>query len=319
MFHRVLARADVRWASADPEYTLSDELFDRALAFFGEHYHPVSEADVLAARERKRALPDCPLLITFDDGWADNADYALPLLAARKMPALLFTVSDAVGQTNAFWQERVVGAWLSGAVTAEGCARAWGAIEASPALSFARLDDVRRLVTRLERAGPDARAAALSALGLPEGGPRQMVSPADVARLVRGGVAIGSHGQTHEPLDRARDGACELARSRDALGALLGSPPRSMSFPHGRHTRALVAAAHEGGYSLCFTSHPSLDDADRIPGLLGRIGFTTESVTDERGRFREEQLALLLFRGRRGTVPETWAPGDGRARARVAG
>jgi hypothetical protein len=32
------------------------------------------------------------------------------------------------------------------------------------------------------------------------------------------------------------------------------------------------------------------------PAVLGRVGFTGETITDERGRFAPERLALHLFR-----------------------
>jgi hypothetical protein len=47
-----------------------------------------------------------------------------------------------------------------------------------------------------------------------------------------------------------------------------------------------------------FTSDPVLTPfgAGGLPTLLGRIGFTTATVTDESGQFRPELLALWLFR-----------------------
>ena len=92
MFHRVIDPADPRWASCDPDYTLDAALFERCLAFFSRHYNVVSAADVLAARKGGASLPPRALLITFDDGWKDNADFALPRLRKANMPALLFVV-----------------------------------------------------------------------------------------------------------------------------------------------------------------------------------------------------------------------------------
>ena len=74
MFHRVLPAGDPRWARTDPEYALSVERFDQCLAFFAAHYNVVSLETLLAARRGRAALPERPLLITFDDGWSDNAE-----------------------------------------------------------------------------------------------------------------------------------------------------------------------------------------------------------------------------------------------------
>jgi hypothetical protein len=79
-FHRVIAATDPRWQTCDPLYTVSDRLFDQCLQFFARHYSVVSLADLEKARESGDELPACPLLITFDDGWADNFTFALPAL-----------------------------------------------------------------------------------------------------------------------------------------------------------------------------------------------------------------------------------------------
>ena len=114
MFHRVLDPADPRWNSCDPDYTLPVDLFIHSLEFFRRHYNVVSMEDVLAARHGRKRLPPRPLLITFDDGWADNADFALPQLHERALPALMFVVADAVGARQPFYQERIFSAWRRG-------------------------------------------------------------------------------------------------------------------------------------------------------------------------------------------------------------
>ena len=113
MFHRVLAPSDPRWATADPEYSLRDDLFADCLAFFKRHYHVVALDDVLAARAGGPPLPPRPLLITFDDGWSDNEEFALRHLRRAGLPALLFVVADVVGRKEPFYQERLVGAWIA--------------------------------------------------------------------------------------------------------------------------------------------------------------------------------------------------------------
>lgn len=318
MFHRVLSPTDPRWATADPDYTISDRHFDDCLSFFAEHYRIVSLDDVRAARAGRRRLPERPLLITFDDGWSDNEEYALPLLRRRAMPALMFVVSEAVGREPPFWQEQLIGAFLGRRLDRGACGTLWrgagGAADREP--HWTTLGHLRVLISRLEGLTEAARALLLAPLAdeLAPRGERHMVTAEQVRRLRDGGVAIGSHGRTHTPLDRAADSKGELDGSRAALGAILGDPraATSLSFPHGRHTAEVVRQAHDKGYELLFTSYPSLNATEdgRCPALLGRRGIDTDAITDERGRFRAEQLALLLFRSPHAAVPATWAPGQ---------
>lgn len=96
MLHRVLDRADPDFASADPAWTLSLSLFEQLLDFVVRHYSVVSLGDVISAQEGVRPLPQRALLITFDDGWADNLRYAAPVLRRMGLPAVVFAVPAAI-------------------------------------------------------------------------------------------------------------------------------------------------------------------------------------------------------------------------------
>jgi peptidoglycan/xylan/chitin deacetylase (PgdA/CDA1 family) len=54
--------------------------FRRQLAYFRGHYHFVSIENVVAAAEEHIALPERPLLLTFDDGYMDHYTHAFPIL-----------------------------------------------------------------------------------------------------------------------------------------------------------------------------------------------------------------------------------------------
>lgn len=306
MFHRVLSVTDPRWRTADPEYTLRDDLFAECVAFFQRHYHVVSIDDVLAARRGTTRLPPHPLLITFDDGWSDNVEFALPHLRRAGVPALLFVVADAIDRDTPFFQERLVAAWRSGRLTPDGAAQLWRAAvadgSASPPFAAVPRDDLgplRQLITRLEQLESEPRAALLSPLAdVLADGVCHMVTSAQLATLAAASVAIGAHGKSHTPLTRAADLDAELGGARAAIAACTGSaPPVTMSFPHGAHTPELVDRARAAGYELLFTSVPDLPPAGGGGSVaLGRVGFTGATITDRHGRFAPELLALHLFR-----------------------
>ncbi len=303
MFHRVLAPSDPRWATADPEYSLRDDLFADCLAFFKRHYHVVTVDDVAAARRGGPALPTRPLLITFDDGWSDNEEFALRHLRRAGLPSVMFVVADVVGRREPFFQERLVGAWRAGRLDAAGATALWqatgGDLAAAP--RFGGRDDLeplRAVITRLEGLAPRARDALLAALApILDDGVRYMVTADQLRNLAGHFVTIGAHGKTHTPLTRAPDLAAELSGARTVLAGHVGAAPSTMSCPHGAHDAAVAAAAHRAGYELVFTSVPELPPAAGTgPGVLGRVGFTGDTITDRRGRFAPERLALHLFR-----------------------
>jgi len=285
MFHRVLSAGDPRWTGADPEYTLETSLFEQCIEFLQQHYNFVSLQDVLDARANLRPLPDRALLVTFDDGWADNAEYALPILHAKRIPAVMFVVADAVGTQQPFWQERLRSAELRG-FAAPPPFDSWSAVHA--ALQAMPADHRSQWMLEHDEALDDAQ--------------RQMVDLADLVNLQDGGVALGLHGKSHVPMREAADLHAELEGARETLGNLLAeagrpAPSATMSFPHGSYDAIVADKARAAGYQLAFTSVPGLNAIDPSPSwLLARTGFEAAAVTDMEGRFRPYLLALYLFR-----------------------
>lgn len=306
MFHRVLDPGDPRWASCDPDYTLPVGVLARSLEFFKRHYNVVSLAQVLEARRGGKPLPPRALLITFDDGWADNADYALPELRRAGLPALLFVVADAVGRRQPFYQERLIAAWRRGALQLDALASALA--RAAPEQQTVKMtagqdiDRLRALIGRIEKLAPERRETMLAPFEATlDDGLRHMVEVSDLRTLEQGGVALGLHGKTHVPMTSPfADLEIELDGARSRLADLLGTAgmrAESMSFPHGAHDRDIAQRASDAGYELVFTSVPVLNPSRPRPGwLLGRTGFEMDNVVDHRGRFRADWLALYLFR-----------------------
>lgn len=304
MYHRVIAPTDPRFATCDPEYSLSAPLFEDTLRFFRKHYHVISMDQLLAAADGRGRLPERPLLITFDDGWADNHHFCTQALERAGLPATLFVVSDAVDTAAPFWQEKLVIAWRRGALTVEQCRALWrdagGEPIKAPPFSIDRddLEPLRGLIARLELLDHHARDALLAPLaGVFDDGVRHMIDGDELRAMAAGPFTIGGHGKTHTPLLRAEDPDHELSACRAALAERLGAPPSTMSFPHGSHSPALVDAAHRAGYHLVFTSVSELaPTTGRLASCLPRVGFTEDGITDDRGAFAPEELALLLFR-----------------------
>ena len=47
-------------------------------------------------------------MVTFDDGWADNYDYAYPILKRYGIPATIFLTTDFVQEGKPFWHTRLI-------------------------------------------------------------------------------------------------------------------------------------------------------------------------------------------------------------------
>jgi len=301
MFHRVLDPADPRAAGADPDYTVSATLFGEALAFFRQHYNVVDLAAVRAAHVGGPRLPPHALLITFDDGWADSAQVALPALRAAGLPALIFVAADAIDRSEAFFQEALVDAWQAGRLAPE----ALGAIAAGAGVTLAAsalprtAAALRGLIAALERL-PDAERERLLAPHAVALAPpvRQMLTATELRALRDGGVAVGAHGKTHRPLTTVEDLPSELDGARRQLKDCTGEVPDTLSFPHGRFNADVAAAARAHGYALLFTSIVGMNTVrlGRVPGLLARVGFDTALAAGPDGHLDAARVAAYYFR-----------------------
>ncbi|WP_003540435.1 polysaccharide deacetylase family protein [Desulfotomaculum nigrificans] len=65
-------------------------------------YHTVSLVDVMDHFQKGKPLPDKPIVITFDDGYKDNHDFAYPIMKKYGFTGTVFVVSQAIGGTNFF-------------------------------------------------------------------------------------------------------------------------------------------------------------------------------------------------------------------------
>ncbi len=305
MLHRVLDRQDPRWAGSDPDYTLSTEHLRQCLRFLKRHYNTVTLGAVLQARRGAHKLPARALLITFDDGWADNVEHALPLLGEHGLPSLMFVAADAINRVEAFFQERLFSAWRRGRLNTAQLAdslRAAGDVSARAQEDAPCNDELRlrQLIARVEQLSSPARHALLADLSPQLEDPqRHMVTSNELQRLPHAGMAIGVHGKSHLPLTQADDLDAELGGARLAVAACLPDQPApaTMSFPHGRFNASIAAQAHAAGYELLFSSEPIINSTCHCVGRrLGRLGLDTTALADAQGQFRPQRLALTLFR-----------------------
>jgi peptidoglycan/xylan/chitin deacetylase (PgdA/CDA1 family) len=97
MYHSIDAPTDDR----ERNICLPPAEFGRQMEYLhAKGYMPISLDLLLDASSRGGELPFCPVVITFDDGYADNAVNALPVLQRYGFPATVFVVSGCMGGNN---------------------------------------------------------------------------------------------------------------------------------------------------------------------------------------------------------------------------
>jgi peptidoglycan/xylan/chitin deacetylase (PgdA/CDA1 family) len=307
MFHRVIDPEDSQFASANPVYTVPTALFDELLEFFCRYYAVVGLADVIAAADRTRPLPEHALLISFDDGWADNLRYAVPLLRRRGLPAVIFAVAEPiVSPADTWWQEQIFYARRQGGLAALNpiCPDevADARRDAAPRDIDPRDIDPLDLVCRLGCLDEAERTRILAAIPMPGPISRMMLAPAELRSLAGLGIAVGLHGYSHLPLTRVSDIHAELRQAQSTIVSLSGDEQSAaaLACPHGRYNAGVLTAAREVGIRLIFTSDPMLNRTNKgaiaAGRPLGRIDVGGHYLADREGRLDPSVAANLLWR-----------------------
>lgn len=205
-------------------------------------------------------LPERAACITFDDGYANNAAVAAPILAERGLVATFFIAVDAV-RRGIMWNDLVIEAVR---VTSSELLAELGYGETEPTVPpLSRAAVAARLLQRLKylpMAERWARAAALYQRLVESAPPRLMMTTDEVRRLHDLGHDIGAH-TIHHPILRelsTEDARSEIAGSRDWLRDLLSWQPRSFAYPNGRpgvdYDSAHVAMVREAGFETAVST-----------------------------------------------------------------
>jgi peptidoglycan/xylan/chitin deacetylase (PgdA/CDA1 family)/glycosyltransferase involved in cell wall biosynthesis len=85
--------------------SIPPNVFEHHIRWLARHgYKTIRVADWLAWIREGKSLPPKPLLLTFDDAYADTAQYGLPVLQRYGFSGVVFVVTGVIGQTNK-WDE----------------------------------------------------------------------------------------------------------------------------------------------------------------------------------------------------------------------
>lgn len=174
--------------------------------------------------------------LTFDDGYRDNLDLALPVCARLEAPFTVYVTTGFIDRTADIWWYALEGLLRDAERIEIDGAAVPVATAAEKAAAFGRL------AGQLRAFGPAAARAAIDAMAARHGAGFRTDAAAlamdwdMVAALDRSGVgAVEAHGVTHAALARlaAADARAEAAESRRILEARLGRPVRHFAFPFG--------------------------------------------------------------------------------------
>ena len=277
LYHRVTRRAlDPEMLCVTPEH------------FRAQMRHLKEQCRLVRFEEEWPRSTRPAVAVTFDDGYADNALEALPILEELGVPATFFVSTDGIGSFREFWWDELVRLILSGeafpegfTLTGEGTAQSWPT--ASPGNRQRMYHDLVALMTSADlsrRAGILAQLRGWGAHAAEPCAANRALSLDELKRLAQSPwVGIGAHTVHHLrlsalPPKAQRD---EIEKSRRDLEGWLGREITTFSYPYGRrchYSGTSVTICRELGFAKAAANFPGQahrwSDPFQIPRHLVR-------------------------------------------------
>jgi len=277
LYHRV------KKLSADPEMiAVSPDKFSRHMQFIKQHF-PVLRFEEPWHNRQKPAV-----VITFDDGYADNVQEALPILAEVGVPATFFVSTAHLDTAEVFWWHRLEAGLLGtgefpprfelqdprfGRVWQTATPEQRQSLYASLSMLMRKLapDQQQNWLEQLEQwAGPGDWSAGL----------HRMMTREELQSLAASPWAtIGAHSVSHSALseltgEQQRE---EIFSSKTALERMTGKPVTTFSYPFGRkceYNQVSIKLCREAGFTKVAANFPgqvhSWTDPLQLPRHLVR-------------------------------------------------
>lgn len=291
IFHRVHEAPD----SLFPE-EVTAERFDRLLAALGAAFNllPLPEA---IERLRAGTLPSRPACITFDDGYRDNAEVALPILQRYGVHATFFIATGFL-DGGRMWNDTLIETVRRSNAPALDLSRVGlGRVELGDTASRRRVaQELIRSVKHLAPAQREQAVAAVAEAGAAALPTNLMMSSAQVKAMSAAGMEIGAHTVSHPILASTSDDEAEreIEQGRQRLQQITGESVRLFAYPNGRPGRDYrpehVAMVRRLGFEAALstasgvsTTHSDIFQLPRFtPWDLSNLRFTWRAVANLR-------------------------------------
>jgi peptidoglycan/xylan/chitin deacetylase (PgdA/CDA1 family) len=259
MYHRISPPGSTEGISAD--------VFRQQMEMLKRSFNVMTLNELMRFHDNGYT-PDNAVVVTFDDGYHDFADYAFPILRELNIPATLFVTTGFVGGDLWLWPDQIRYALdntkvpkiqlpgVSGSLNiAEEPEQCWHRIADHCMLvsNTEKLTLIDTLFERLDIEKPVTAPAAYRPLTWDQ-----------IREMKEQGLEVGSHSHSHPILTQLDDDELrmELAFSREAIQKQLNVATPAFCYPNGQKIdfdARVQAKVREAGYEYAIAAFPGAD------------------------------------------------------------
>jgi peptidoglycan/xylan/chitin deacetylase (PgdA/CDA1 family) len=298
LFHRISPDIDPIWPPISPVH------FEQIVKHLKKNFEIVPlEETILGNYKPGKSKKLCA--ITFDDGYKDFVEYAMPILQRHQIPASMYVITDCVDSNLPPWTyvfnylllhtKRLSIEIDSKEIPEKLRKNVWRNIDEKIAC-------IKKFSPVLKRISDEEKEHVMSQVQLqitdvesPKG---LMMNWDDIRSIKNFGIEIGSHSANHPVLSELPDDLRldhvrhELKRSGEEIQKETGKFPLAISYPFGIYNNEVKQIAKDVGYKMGLTVLPKpffyKDDQFEIP----RIELYSESFFKSYFRIHGQLQAL---------------------------
>ncbi|MDX2506917.1 MAG: polysaccharide deacetylase family protein, partial [Gammaproteobacteria bacterium] len=295
MYHRILPENDGRAKIEEPGMMVTPETFRLHLQLIKQRFDILTLSQWINAKHSGGELPTRCCCITFDDGWADNYEYAFPILQEFNLPATIFLVSDMINTNLLFWPERLAHVLTE---ISHNCPDKWNhhslkwLKHEAVSYNFAttppnqeQLSEIIKLTKELpdndihERINTIETELQLENKSLPS-----LLNWQQMAEMSASGlIEAGSHTCHHIRLNANQKENTlmrEIIKSKSKIEKQLGQPVNTFCYPNGDHSPEAVKLVKQN-YQCAVTTSGGWNTINTDEHLLHRIGVHEDISADK--------------------------------------
>ncbi len=250
------------------DFHLKSAVFDRHMRMLKRRYQVVPLSRLLDRLESGERLRK-EVVLTFDDGYRNNATDAHPILERHALPYTIYLATGYIGGESWLPLNELYALWHFGRIGDDQMRALRKQIRGSPAENAASL-----LAGIAPPLSAEERALARGSFA--------MLNWNEVRTLAARGVDFGSHTHTHcNMAAESPDGQLtQLRAARAAFAAETGRPPETFAYPFG-HPANWNAGSRQNiidtGHRCAILATGGLVQSGNDPFTLPRIGYFSET------------------------------------------
>ena len=276
--------------------------FKNQMRYLHRYFDVISMSDYMRSRHHLEKRHKPQVIVTFDDGYYDNLNYAAPILKECHIPAIVYVAADYIDGKQPFWWDEVAMAVdeetkKHGIDDNTQCAEKIAIQLLAQRIGCSTCDDIYGLCHHFRIMNAKDRDEQLVRLN---DGKRVVACEEDrpltwseVKQLLKYGIEVGSHGCSHCTFSELRDQELkrEFEESKERIEGSLGRSITHFSYPFdervyrlGQQSSRSCAYAKEAGYESAVTVVSGVNSAEQVPWALKRLtvrNWDIEQFADE--------------------------------------